>query len=100
VPGDTLVYTTTATINAQGDNLAGTLTVAEEGFTLPTGATAVITTQESEDGLEAADNVLTFTEAGEYTVGVTLTVTFDADLQVSQDTAIDLDGMALTLQQS
>ncbi|WP_104138083.1 alternate-type signal peptide domain-containing protein [Arthrobacter sp. ZGTC131] len=100
VPGDTLVYTTSATIHAQGDNLAGTLTIAESGFTLPTGATAVIATTEAEDDLLKVGNVLTFATAGEYTVDITLTVTFAADAQVSQNTSIDLDGMALTLQQT
>lgn len=41
-----------------------------------------------------------FQTAGEYTVDITLTVTFAANAQVSQDTSIDLDGMALTLQQT
>jgi alternate signal-mediated exported protein len=100
VPGDTLVYTTTATINAEGDNLKGTLTVAEDTFTLPTGASAVITTQESAEGLDAVGNVLTFTEAGTYTVDVKLTVTFDANGLADQDEALDLDGIALTLQQN
>lgn len=97
VPGDTLIYTTTATINAEGNNLAGTLTVAQDN--LPAGTSAVIKTQENEEGLSAVGNTFSFTRAGTYTVGVTLTVNFNAEGLTDQGVELNLNDIALTLQQ-
>lgn len=104
VPGDTLIYTTTATITAVGNNLAGKLAVANDVSGLPAGTSAVVTVQENEDNLTAIGNNISFIEAGTYTVGVTLRVDFDFDFETTegltnQGATLDLNNIGLALEQ-
>lgn len=122
-PGDTLTYSTTATITAEGDNLSGTFD-ATSGLTATATVDGVADTDVSKyvtvglvepldystitgandpanklavDGVTGA---ITFAEADTYVVPLDVTVTLDADLQQAQDLVVTLGDVDVTLSQS
>lgn len=101
VPGDTVVFEQTVTIDADGKNLKGELTASEltGGTALPADVTVDVTVDGSATGLTQVGNVISFVDAGTYTVPVTVTVAFDAAATGTMDTAVNLGQMALTLNQ-
>jgi spore coat-associated protein N len=110
VPGDTITYTTVVTVNAEGDNLSGTLTVddSELAATSTDPDTAnyieVSMTNDAAANLDLDVNetgVITFAEAGTYVINVVVTVEFDSATinQTGQHLAVDLNGLELKLEQ-
>lgn len=103
VPGDTVVFKQTVTIDADGKNLKGELTASEltGGAALPTDLSVAVEVDGSAPGLvqDTGTGVITFATEGSYTVPVTVTVTFDKAATGSMDASVDLGSMALTLNQ-
>lgn len=103
VPGDTVVFNQTVKIEADGKNLKGELTASElTGVEeLPADLSVVVEVDGSAQGLvqDSDTGVITFATAGDYTVPVTVTVTFDKAATGSMDAPVDLGSMALTLNQ-
>lgn len=113
VPGDTLTYTTTVTVNATGDNLTGELEIDETSFNAAFGALAAdyVTASVTHDAVDGAGllvddvnaNLMTFAEsATAYTFDVTITVDFPTNTPDLEDQGLDLDlpALALTLDQT
>lgn len=102
VPGDTLTYTTTVTITAEGDNLSGTLgvndsTLADVGNI----AVSMSTTPGFNPGLtDAGNGSFTFEAAGTYTIDVEVTVAFDAAAEQQETATVDPSAISLTLEQN
>ncbi|KUM31251.1 alternate-type signal peptide domain-containing protein [Glutamicibacter mishrai] len=108
VPGDVVAFSQTATIDAEGKNIAGSLSVdqletalgALEGY-----VTVALKVDASAPGItEEADGTLTFAEPGKYSVPFLITVTFDegavGDTPASTyDQVLDLQALTLTLDQ-
>ena len=112
VPGDTLTHTTAVTINAEGNNLAGELAVAQASLENALGADwapyVTVTAQPvlPEGSAVTADvsnaNLLSFGSAGTYTLDVVITVEFAANTPdlVGQNASLNLAALALTLTQA
>lgn len=102
VPGDTVTYSQTVTISADGKNLKGQLGVTglTGGTVLPEGVTAVPKVDSDAVGvIQDESNVITFGEADTYVVPVTITIKFDAASTESMRAPVDLGEMTLTLTQ-
>lgn len=108
VPGDTLTYTTTATITAEGDNLEGELKLNKTAFEAAAEAAAPYFNVTASNNaaivpgltVDGPTQAITFTTAGTYNVAVTITVVFeDVNAEVGQNADIDLSALALTLDQ-
>lgn len=109
VPGDTITYTTTATITAEGDNLDGKFTIEKAAFEVAAEAAApyldvsVSSNAANVPGLavDGTTGVITFAAAGTYNVSVVITVAFrDVTGEVGQNADIDLTALALQLDQA
>lgn len=109
VPGDTITYTTTATITAEGDNLDGLFKIEKTDFETAAETAApylnvtVSSNAASVPGLsvDGTTGVITFTNATTYAVTVTITVVFeDVDGVVGQNADINLTALALKLEQA
>ncbi|QDY66492.1 alternate-type signal peptide domain-containing protein [Glutamicibacter halophytocola] len=108
VPGDVVSFSQTATIDAEGKNIAGSLSVdqldtalgALEGY-----VTVALQVDASAPGItEETDGTLTFAEPGTYSVPFLITVTFAegtvGDTPPSTyDQVLDLEALTLTLDQ-
>ncbi|WP_181150497.1 alternate-type signal peptide domain-containing protein [Arthrobacter sp. MYb224] len=108
VPGDTVTYSQTVAIDAEGKNIAGVLSIAEaetvlgalEGF-----VTVGLEVDASATGItEEPDGTLSFAEPGTYNVPVLITVAFAegavGDTPPSTyDQPLDLGDLTLTLDQ-
>lgn len=108
VPGDVVAFSQTATIDAEGKNIAGRLTVDQaatglgdlEGY-----VTVSLQVDASADGItEEPDGTLSFAEPGSYSVPFLITVTFaeggDGDTPpTTYDQTLDLEALTLTLDQ-
>lgn len=115
VPGDTLTYAATATVTAEGDNLKGTLALADD-LTAVAGSDdasqylTVELVQPAYSGITgtnpnnrlavAPDGTISFSKADTYQIPLKVTVTLDADAQNAQDLDVDLGQVKLTLTQS
>ncbi|MFJ5693579.1 alternate-type signal peptide domain-containing protein [Arthrobacter sp. NPDC093125] len=123
VPGDSITYTTTVTVKAEGENLKAVLAVpetlaAEVTNDVDPSETVVpeellVTMNIDEDGvnglgvspdddLTEANNVLTFADEKTYTIPVTITVNFPLGTASTQDQNLNVDltkALAFTLQQ-
>ena len=110
VPGDTVTYTTTVTINATGDNLKAKLYADTSGFTssktLATEPTKTISAKKSADpagtDITQSGTSLAISPAGgasAYTVVVTLKLPFDSATNSSQSDTLNLGNIALHLDQ-
>ena len=98
VPGDVLTYTSDVVVNATGQNLVAKFDAAYKNTTaLPTGFTAAVTVKDSTGAIVA--NPVTVTNGATYKVVVTLTFDKATAGKVSQNTAVDLDDVGLTLTQ-
>jgi alternate signal-mediated exported protein len=97
VPGDVVTSTQQAVITASGDNIAGKFEVGTVSGALPIGVTASVTTVETEDDLTGTGSLLSFATAGEYSVDVVITLTFNTTGTTSQLEAINPDDLTLTL---
>ncbi|WP_054010270.1 alternate-type signal peptide domain-containing protein [Arthrobacter sp. ERGS1:01] len=108
VPGDTVEFSQTVKISADGKNLKGALTVgtlAAIPAALQPDVTVTVAATASGTGISAAGNVITFTEPGTYSVPVTITVAFakgttGSTLAATMNQPIALDALALTLNQT
>jgi alternate signal-mediated exported protein len=100
VPGDVITSTQEAVITASGDNIAGSFTVGTLAGPLPAGVTASISTVETEADLTGTGSLLSFAKAGEYSVDVVITLTFNTTGTTSQDVVIDPSNLSLTLTQT
>lgn len=119
VPGDSVTYSSTLTLDAQGDNIEGTIALdkgalinaAEGAVEDPTEqfdiTVDVDETKASTGGgslTSGADGVLQFEGAGTYTIPVTVTVDFKYDdtssQNSSQNAAIDLGNVTFTATQT
>jgi alternate signal-mediated exported protein len=123
VPGDSLTYTTTVTVKAEGENLKAVLAVPETlaaKVTNDVNPSATVIPEEllvtmnldednvnglgvsSDDDLTEANNVLTFADEKTYTIPVTITVNFPLGTASTQDQNLNVDltkALAFTLQQ-
>jgi spore coat-associated protein N len=110
VPGDTLTYTTVATITAEGNNLQGELNVDAEDALAATSVglasqyvdISMSTNTASNPGISNdGDGQFTIVSEGTYTVNVVITVAFDSTTPMAegQNTAIDLSAIELKLEQ-
>lgn len=107
VPGDTLQFNQKLTIDAEGKNIQGALTVGTLGAVpaaLQDHVTVVLDVDASAPGLSELGNVLSFAGTGVYEVPVSITVTFakgtaGSTPDTTMDEAIDLTQLALTLDQ-
>ena len=102
VPGDTVTYSQTVSIAADGKNLKGTLDVT--GLTgedaLPEDVTVDVQVDRNAAGIvEDENNVITFGEAATYEVPVVITLSFAEGATGTMDTPLDLGSMTLTLTQ-
>lgn len=103
VPGDKVTYKQNVTIGADGKNLKGTLT--ETGLTggsvLPTDVDVALTVDRNVVGVsqDAGTGVITFGAAAQYTVPVTVTITFAQTAEGDMDALLDLGALTLTLNQ-
>ncbi|MEX1079018.1 MAG: alternate-type signal peptide domain-containing protein [Homoserinimonas sp.] len=106
VPGDSFTYASTLTIGATGDNLTATLSV--DKASIATGALAsaldIVITPDAALPAGITDNADgTFDvapAAGNYTVPVTVTVTFDENADdTTQAGTVDLASLQFVLQQ-
>lgn len=109
VPGDTITYTTTATITAQGDNLDGEFKIEKTAFQTAAETAApylnvtVSSNAASVPGLavNGTTGTITFAAAGTYNVDVVITVVFEnVNGAVGQNANIDLTALALKLEQA
>lgn len=108
VPGDVVTFSQTATIDAEGKNIAGVLSVDQEATDLKGLAdyvTVDLKVDSSAPGItEETDGTLSFAEPGTYAVPFLITVTFDegavGDTPPSTyDQVVDLQALTLTLDQ-
>jgi alternate signal-mediated exported protein len=108
VPGDTVVYSQTVTIGADGKNLKGALTVGDLASVVPAELTNHVTVtvvpKPTDPKLTVVDNVVSFAEPGNFNVPVTITVAFaegttDSTPDATMDKAVNLDALSLTLDQ-
>ena len=108
VPGDVVAFSQTATIDAEGKNIAGSLSVDQAATAL--GAlegyvTVDLQVDASAPGItEEADGTLSFADPGTYSVPFLITVTFAegavGDTPPSTyDQPLDLEALTLTLDQ-
>lgn len=106
VPGDSYVYSTTATVTAVGDHIKGTLSV--DPATITGDATLIAdldVTLAVTGGLPAGvtdngDGTYDFVVAGTYVLPVTVTVEFDSTSgNLTQGKTVDLTGLALRVDQ-
>jgi alternate signal-mediated exported protein len=123
VPGDSLTYTTTVTVKAEGENLQAVLSVPTEltaQVTSDVNPSAAVSPEKllvtmdidggnveglgvsSDDDLTDADNVLTFTEERTYSIPVAITVGFPSDTTLTKDQNLNVNltsALAFTLEQ-
>lgn len=107
VPGDTVEFNQTVTIDAEGKNIQGALTVGTVGAVpadLETYVTIALDVDASAEGITEAGGVLSFAAPGVYEVPVSITVTFDEGAvgttpNTTMDEPIDLTQLTLTLDQ-
>lgn len=103
VPGDVVTYTQAVTIGADGKNLKGKLTATglTGGSALPADVSVDVDVDDTVVGVsqDAGTGIITFGAAAEYTVPVTVTVTFAESAAASMKAPIDLGAMTLTLNQ-
>lgn len=104
VPGDTVTYTQTVSIDADGKNLKGTLVVGDlvDGTTpLPSGVSVgvVPAVDPLNADLSVDESTVTFAKPGSYDVDVTVTVAFAKNETESTDQTIDLGKLTLSLNQ-
>lgn len=107
VPGDTVSYTQTVTIDAEGKNLQGALTVGSAAAVPAALAGEVeidLAIDASVPGLTKVGNVVSFAEEGTYQVPLEITVSFakgttGSTANGTMDQDIDLSQLALTLDQ-
>lgn len=109
VPGDTLEFTQTVTIKADGKNLKGELIVGQLAAlpaNLLSEATVDLDVDHAAAGLSEDAGVLSFDEPGTYNIPVTITVVFpkgDLTTALTPDTTmeqtIDFSSLTLTLNQ-
>ena len=103
VPGDVLTFKQNVIIGASGKNLKALL--SETGLTggtvLPAEVTVALAVDDSDAGVSQDEDtgVITFGAAAEYTVPVTVTVTFSDSAVGTMNTAVDLGALTLTLNQ-
>lgn len=109
VPGDTITYTTTATITAEGDNLDGEFKIDKAAFEAAAETAApylnvsVSSNAASVPGLavNGTTGAITFAAADTYKVNVVVTVVFEnVTGVVGQNADIDLTALALKLEQA
>jgi alternate signal-mediated exported protein len=108
VPGDTVKYSQTVSIAADGKNLKGALTVgtvAAIPADLIGQVTVTVAAAPTDPDLTVTGNVISFEAPGTYTVPVTITVAFAAGTTGStaattMNKDIDLNALALTLNQT
>lgn len=108
VPGDTVKFSQTVTISADGKNLKGALTVGTLGaipVALQDDVTVTLAATATGPNVSVAGDVVSFTAPGSYAVPVTITVAFKKGtaagdtFPATMDKAIDLNTLALTLNQ-
>lgn len=103
VPGDVVTFKQDVTIGADGKNLKGTLTETglAGGTVLPADVSVAVAVDKSAVGVsqDSGTGVITFGAAAEYTVPVTVTITFAESAAGSMDAPIDLGALTLTLNQ-
>ena len=99
VPGNTLEYTGTLTINSEGDDLTAALTSNISDLTQgKITSTLALTSTDSNIDINSG-NVVTLTEAGSATVNVKITLKFDASATAQQGAVADLGTLKFTLAQ-
>lgn len=103
VPGDTVTFTQTVSIGADGKNLKGELTATglTGGSALPNDVTVAVDVADTGVGVEQdpESGIITFGEAATYEVPVKVTVVFAASATGSMTSVVDLGAMSLTLNQ-
>lgn len=108
VPGDTVKFAQTVTIDADGKNLKGALTVGNLASAIPASLSADVQVSIAADltapNVSSAGNVISFTAPGTYEVPVTITVSFAKGTTAStadttMDQTVNLDNLALSLDQ-
>ncbi|MGO2539999.1 MAG: alternate-type signal peptide domain-containing protein [Specibacter sp.] len=108
VPGDTVEFSQTVTIGADGKNLKGELTVGDLASAVPTeladDVTVTVAAAPTDPNLTVVGSTVSFAEPGTYDVPVTITVAFAAGTagstaDTTMDTPMDLTALSLTLNQ-
>lgn len=110
VPGDTVEFSQTVTIGADGKNLKGELTVGDLAAAVPGALTDEVTVtvaaEPTDPNLTVAGNVVSFSAPGSYDVPVKITVVFDKGVlgtvptpAAEMEADIDLTALTLTLNQ-
>lgn len=109
VPGDTVQFVQTVTIDAVGNNLKGALSVGALDAAIPAELADDVTANlaidpENTSGLTKAGNVLSFGASGTYQVPITITVAFEAGTTgstaaVTMDKQVVLSALSLNLDQ-
>lgn len=107
VPGDVVTFDQFATIEAEGKNLQGALTVGTAAAVpdeLADDVTVGLDIDSSAEGLSKDGNVVSFSEEGSYKVPLKITVTFKKGTvasteDVTMDKSIDLTKLSLVLDQ-
>lgn len=108
VPGDTVEFSQTVTIGADGKNLKGELTVGDLASAVPEeladDVTVTVAAAPTDPKLTVVGSTVSFAEPGTYEVPVTITVAFAAGTagsteNTTMDTPLDLTALTLTLNQ-
>ncbi|AIY03643.1 hypothetical protein ART_4044 [Arthrobacter sp. PAMC 25486] len=101
VPGDTLTFNQTVTIEADGKNLKGKLTVpelSEDLANLPEDTTVNLTVVPPA-GVTLTEGAYSFDGPGTYAVPVSITIVFPEAAEATMNHAINVGSLALTLEQ-
>ncbi|MBB5632464.1 alternate signal-mediated exported protein [Cryobacterium mesophilum] len=100
VPGDSATYSATVDVTATGDHIKGTLSIDATTVTLPSGVTLALTIAPTSGVNANGDGTFDITGAGNYSIPVTVTATFDSGADnTSQGQTIDLSGLAFRVDQ-